>query len=37
MGEDAYELAKNTNHMLTAEIEKWKSYTVSTGFEQSIK
>jgi NAD(P)-dependent dehydrogenase (short-subunit alcohol dehydrogenase family) len=37
MGEDAYELAKNKINMLTAEIEKWKSYTVSTGFEQSIK
>jgi len=33
MGEDAYELAKNKINMLMTEIEKWKSYTVSTGFE----
>ncbi|GAA4167785.1 SDR family NAD(P)-dependent oxidoreductase [Sphingobacterium ginsenosidimutans] len=37
MGEDAYELAKNKINTLTAEIEKWKSYTISTGFEQSVK
>ncbi|WP_433900966.1 SDR family NAD(P)-dependent oxidoreductase [Sphingobacterium puteale] len=37
MGEDAFELAKNKINMLTAEIEKWKSYTVSTGFEQTAK
>ncbi|WP_104385474.1 SDR family NAD(P)-dependent oxidoreductase [Sphingobacterium sp. HMA12] len=37
MGEDAYELAKNKISSLIAEIEKWKSYTVSTGFEQSVK
>ncbi|MCS4229055.1 SDR family NAD(P)-dependent oxidoreductase [Sphingobacterium sp. BIGb0165] len=37
MGEDAYELAKNKINALTAEIEKWKSYTVSTGFERSVK
>lgn len=37
MGEDAYELAKNKINTLSAEIEKWKSYTVSTGFEQPVK
>ncbi|WP_343564006.1 SDR family NAD(P)-dependent oxidoreductase [Sphingobacterium sp.] len=37
MGEDAYTLAKNKIDTLTAEIEKWKSYTVSTGFEQPVK
>jgi len=31
------ELAKNKINMLTAEIERWKSYTVSTGFEQPVK
>ncbi|MDR6735606.1 SDR family NAD(P)-dependent oxidoreductase [Sphingobacterium sp. 2149] len=37
LGQDAYELAKNKINMLTAEIEKWKSYTVSTGFDESAK